>query len=131
MVMDDPDQCIARLNELSALGIALSMDDFGTGYSSLAYLKRLPIDTLKIDRSFVMDIEVDPNDVAICATTISMATALGLTTVAEGVETEAQAQVLRTMHCGSFQGFLFSKPMPAAAAADFIRQQRAQKADGA
>lgn len=126
MVMDDPDQCIARLNELSALGIALSMDDFGTGYSSLAYLKRLPIDTLKIDRSFVMDIEVDPNDVAICATTISMATALGLTTVAEGVETEAQAQVLRTMQCGSFQGFLLAQPMPAAAAAEFVRQHRAK-----
>ena len=122
MVMEDPDLCIAQLNKLSNLGIRLAMDDFGTGYSSLSYLKRLPIDTLKIDRSFVMDIEDNANDAAICATTISMATTLGLDTVAEGVETEVQADMLRNLNCERFQGFLYARPMPADAVVEFVRK---------
>ncbi len=125
MLMENPDLCIAQLNNLKSFGIKLAMDDFGTGYSSLAYLKRLPIDTLKIDRSFVRDIEVDDNDRAICATTISMANALGLSTVAEGVETDHQARMLRELNCDCFQGYFYAKPMPASAAMEFIRQQAA------
>jgi EAL domain-containing protein (putative c-di-GMP-specific phosphodiesterase class I) len=128
MVMEDPDLCIAQLQRLKALGITLAMDDFGTGYSSLAYLKRLPIDTLKIDRSFVRDLEIDDNDKVICATTISMANSLGLDTVAEGVETGDQARVLRELNCNRFQGYFYARPMPAAAATDFIRQQAAGRA---
>ena len=121
MVMEDPDLCIAQLRQLSALGIKLAMDDFGTGYSSLAYLKQLPIDTLKIDRSFVQDIETNVNDAAICATTISMANTLGLDTVAEGVETAAQARMLGELKCDRFQGYFYARPMPAPAVAAFIR----------
>ncbi len=125
MLMENPDFCIAQLNHLKDFGIKLAMDDFGTGYSSLAYLKRLPIDTLKIDRSFVRDIEVDENDRAICATTISMANSLGLSTVAEGVETDHQARMLRELNCDCFQGYFYAKPMPASAAMEFIRQRAA------
>ena len=131
MVMENPDLCIAQLKQLSELGIKLAMDDFGTGYSSLAYLKRLPIDTLKIDRSFVKDIETNANDAAICATTISMANTLGLDTVAEGVETEAQAQMLRELKCDRFQGYLYARPMPAPAVAAFIRSYAGRHAAGA
>ena len=120
MVMDDQSLCIAQLQRLKALGISLAIDDFGTGYSSLAYLKRLPIDTLKIDRVFVRDIDTNPNDKAICAATISMAQALGLNTVAEGVETNTQALLLRKLGCQRFQGYFYARPIPVNVVAEFI-----------
>ena len=122
MVMEDADLCIDRLRQISAMGIKLAMDDFGTGYSSLAYLKQLPINTLKIDRSFVKDIDTDSNDAAICATTISMAKTLGMDTVAEGVETEAQASLLRELRCERFQGYFYARPMPVAEATAFVKR---------
>ena len=113
--MQNPEITLSILNQLSEMGIALAIDDFGTGYSSLAYLKRFPIDRLKIDRSFVMDIETSDNNVAICAATISLAHSLGLKVVAEGVETEAQRYFLTTVHhCDFLQGYLLGKPLPLA-----------------
>lgn len=113
MVMHDVENAIAMLRELKRQGVALSLDDFGTGYSSLAYLKRFPIDALKIDRSFVRDIDCEPDDAAIAHAVIAMAHSLGLRVVAEGVENEAQLQLLRDYGCDDFQGFLFSRPVPA------------------
>lgn len=103
---------IAKMNTLRAMGIGLSLDDFGTGFSSLSYLSRLPLDQIKIDRSFVSNIEHREDAVAICAATISLAHALKLQVVAEGVETEAQRYVLSTVHsCDFLQGYLFSRPL--------------------
>ena len=106
------DDIIGKMNELKAHGVGFSLDDFGTGYSSLSYLKQLPLDLLKIDRSFVCDVLNDPNDAAIARTIVALGTTLGLSVVAEGVETEAQRDFLASIGCFAYQGFLFGNPVP-------------------
>lgn len=113
VIMRHGDVPVETLRALHAMGVRLTLDDFGTGYSSLAYLKRFPIQTLKIDRSFIKDLTVDADDDAIVSAVIALARGLGLTVVAEGVETPEQLRFLRSKHCYSFQGYLFSKPLPA------------------
>ena len=110
--MQSPEVTLAILDQLAAMGVMLAIDDFGTGYSSLAYLKHLPINRLKLDRSFVTDIETDPNDAAICTATIALGHSLGLELVAEGVETEAQRDFLCRLGCDILQGYLYSRPLP-------------------
>jgi len=102
------------MNALKKIGIMFSMDDFGTGYSSLQYLKRLPLDQIKIDQSFVRDIATDSNDSAIVHTIIAMAKSLNMGIIAEGVETAQQHQVILDNGCTHYQGYLFGKPMPIA-----------------
>jgi len=114
LVIEDIDAIVAKMSELAALGIHFSIDDFGTGYSSLAYLKRMPIHELKIDKCFVQDAPVDPNDAALVETILSVARHLHLQVVAEGVETEAQVAFLNQHGSVIFQGYLFGKPAPAA-----------------
>ena len=113
MVMEDPERVIGLLDNIRSRGIHLSLDDFGTGHSSLAYLKRFPIDCVKIDRAFIKDIPENTDDVAIAKTIVAMAKALDLKTVAEGVETAGQLELLKTMGCDQIQGFFFSRPLPA------------------
>ncbi len=110
-IMRDPEQAITKLHELKSMGVQISIDDFGTGYSSLNYLKRFPIDTLKIDKSFVTEINSDPEDAAIVNSIITLAHALKLNVIAEGVETEEQLEYLRALGCDEVQGFLFSKAL--------------------
>jgi diguanylate cyclase (GGDEF)-like protein len=112
-IMTNADYAIRVLRELKKLGIRVSVDDFGTGYSSLGHLKRLPIDILKIDQSFVRDVTTDPDDAALVMTIITLAHNLRLKVIAEGVETEEQLRFLRLLRCDEIQGFLFSKPVPA------------------
>jgi EAL domain-containing protein (putative c-di-GMP-specific phosphodiesterase class I) len=113
LVMTDVEHAIDVLQQLKRLGVKLSIDDFGTGYSSLAYLKRFPIDVLKIDQSFVRDVTVDPNDAAITVSIISLGHNLKLKVIAEGVETRQQLAYLRLHGCDEVQGYLFSHPLPA------------------
>ncbi len=120
-VMHDPLQTIEILRRLKKLGVRISLDDFGTGYSSLNYLKRFPIDTLKIDQSFIQDITSDPDDAAIVCAVISMAHSLKHKVIAEGVETEAQLAFLRRNRCDQVQGYYFSRPLPAEEFAQFLR----------
>jgi len=110
--MENPERTLSILDQLAAMGIMLAIDDFGTGYSSLAYLKNLPIKRLKLDRSFVKDIETDVNDAAICKATIALGHSLGLELVAEGVETVTQRDFLAELDCDYLQGYLYSRPMP-------------------
>jgi diguanylate cyclase (GGDEF)-like protein/PAS domain S-box-containing protein len=121
--MRDPEHTRQLLRQLRSHGFRLAIDDFGTGYSSLAYLKLFAIDQIKIDRSFVHDIETDPNDAAIVAATIALAHSLGLAVLAEGVETHGQWAFLRERLSDEAQGFLFARPMPAAQFRDFVREQ--------
>ncbi|MES2949870.1 MAG: EAL domain-containing protein [Pseudomonadota bacterium] len=114
LIMEDVNQNIASLHEIRAMGVTIAIDDFGTGFSSLSYLSKLPVDTLKIDRSFVIDMTHGPQGQALVATIISLAHALQLKVVAEGVETEEQASLLRALRCDEMQGYLFSKPVPGA-----------------
>ncbi|OGB29089.1 MAG: hypothetical protein A3F78_14970 [Burkholderiales bacterium RIFCSPLOWO2_12_FULL_61_40] len=113
LLVADVDDVIAKMHALKRAGVGFSLDDFGTGYSSLSYLNQLPLDQIKIDRSFVVDIESNDGAVVICAATISLAHSLKLKVVAEGVETEAQRYFLNTVHhCDFMQGYLFSRPLP-------------------
>ena len=121
MAMASPNETIAVLKRLRSAGIALSIDDFGTGYSSLAYLKLFPINTLKIDRSFVKDIETDADDAGICDVTVLLAHKLGREVVAECVETAGQLKFLLSIGCEKIQGYLISRPLPADEAEAFIR----------
>jgi diguanylate cyclase (GGDEF)-like protein/PAS domain S-box-containing protein len=113
MLLKNVDENVAVLRKLAKLGTSLAVDDFGTGYSSLAYLKQLPIDTLKIDRTFVRDIETDADDAAIIRAIIAMAHSLDLRVTAEGVETQGQLVALRKLRCDQYQGYLISRPVPA------------------
>ncbi|MDI9237533.1 EAL domain-containing protein [Lysobacter sp. LF1] len=121
VIMANAGQTSATLDALRALGVGLAIDDFGTGYSSLAYLKRLPINTLKIDKEFIGDLTRDADDEAITTTVIAMAHSLGLTVIAEGVETEAQMQFLRGRGCDEIQGYWLSRPLEAPSCLSFIR----------
>jgi EAL domain-containing protein (putative c-di-GMP-specific phosphodiesterase class I) len=113
--MADIKRSIASLQAIRAMGVRIAIDDFGTGFSSLSYLARLPVDTLKIDRSFVIDMTESPQGLALVSTIIGLAHSLKLTVVAEGVETEEQSRLLRVLGCDEMQGYLFSKPIPAKA----------------
>ncbi|HEY5801584.1 MAG TPA: EAL domain-containing protein, partial [Burkholderiaceae bacterium] len=122
-LMSNVEDTIAALRNLKALGIRISIDDFGTGYSSLAYLKRFPIDTIKIDRAFIRDVTTDPDDAAIVLAIINMAHSLKLDVIAEGVETEQQLDYLRQHGCDQIQGYYFSRPVPAAMLEQIIERE--------
>jgi len=125
--MQNPAATIAILSQLSDMGIVLSMDNFGTGYSSLSYLKHLPIHRLKLDRSFVKNVETDREDSAICSATIALSHAMGMEISAEGVETEGQRQHLADLGCDILQGFLYSRPMPSAEILPYLLSFQAQR----
>jgi EAL domain-containing protein (putative c-di-GMP-specific phosphodiesterase class I) len=112
LVMQDIESNIVKLNAARALGIRIAIDDFGTGYSSLAYLAKLPVETLKIDRAFIRTMLDDANSSTLVQTMISLAHSLHLKVVAEGVETQEQENMLRLLRCDEMQGFVFSKPLP-------------------
>ena len=125
VMLPDPQQAVKLLRNLKAMGVRLTIDDFGTGYSSLAYLKRLPIDCVKIDASFIRGIPVDASDVAITETILAMAASLGLKVVAEGVETHDQVRFLERRGCDEMQGYYFSKPLPAEELTAYLEEQGA------
>jgi EAL domain-containing protein (putative c-di-GMP-specific phosphodiesterase class I) len=124
-IMKNAESAIETLSELKKMGIKIAIDDFGTGYSSLGYLKRLPIDILKIDRSFVCDVTTDADDAALVMAIITLAHNLGLKVIAEGVETEEQLRFLRLLRCDDWQGYLSSEPMPAANMSRFLTKAMA------
>lgn len=124
ILMEDVESVIDTLRKLKSMGIKLSIDDFGTGYSSLEYLKKMPIDTLKIAQSFVRDIDVNPEDAAIATTIIRMGHTMKIEVIAEGVETSEQLNLLRRMHCDKIQGFLVSRPLPPEKAVAFLENDR-------
>jgi EAL domain-containing protein (putative c-di-GMP-specific phosphodiesterase class I) len=126
LIVQDPARATRVFDSLKALDATVAMDDFGTGYSSLAFLQRLPIDVLKIDRSFVSGMMVDPDSVAIVRAVLSLAEALGMSTTAEGIETVELATTLATLGCASGQGYYFAKPLEAEAALDYWKSRQRQ-----
>ena len=112
IMVRDVDDVVAKMSALRRQGVGFSLDDFGTGYSSLAYLKRMPIDQLKIDQGFVRDILTDHNDAAIARMVIVLAESMGLSVIAEGVETQQQRDCLAALGCHEYQGYLFGRPVP-------------------
>jgi EAL domain-containing protein (putative c-di-GMP-specific phosphodiesterase class I) len=122
LLLQDIDNTVDALNKLKDAGITISIDDFGTGYSSLNYLNQLPIDTLKIDQSFVKDLHHDTDAAAICAAILAMSEKLGLNVVAEGVELEEQLDFLRRHGCHQIQGFLYSPALPPALFEELLRK---------
>jgi EAL domain-containing protein (putative c-di-GMP-specific phosphodiesterase class I) len=128
VIMQNPDFAVNVLTKLRNLNIHISIDDFGTGYSSLAHLKRFSVNTLKIDRTFVRDIELNSTDAAIASAIISMGNSLNLKVIAEGVETEGQFEMLKERHCDEMQGYLFSRPVPVDAVAGLLRDGLAKRA---
>ena len=126
MLMGDVQRTLAVLGELKAMGVDIAIDDFGTGYSSLAYLKRFPIDILKVDRSFVLECDCGEGGLAITRAIVSLAHSLNLRVVAEGVEKQTQLAVLNALGCQEFQGYLFAKPMPAAQLAAYLAGEKAR-----
>lgn len=124
IIMENIETAITTLKELKKMGVHLAVDDFGTGYSSLAYLKQFPIDTLKIDRSFVLDITTDPDDAMIALLIINMAHNLKLKVIAEGVETKEQLTFLRSYNCDEIQGYLFSRPVPAEELVKLLQERK-------
>jgi EAL domain-containing protein (putative c-di-GMP-specific phosphodiesterase class I) len=112
LVLEDVGDTIAKMKMLKDFGVSFSMDDFGTGYSSLSYLKRLPLDQIKIDQSFVRDLATDNADMVMVMTLIDLGMNFEVDVIAEGVETEEQFKLLQRYGCASFQGYLFSKPVP-------------------
>jgi EAL domain-containing protein (putative c-di-GMP-specific phosphodiesterase class I) len=113
MLMGDAEQNVDVLRSLKDLGVGIAVDDFGTGYSNLAYLKRFPVDWLKVDKSFVDGLGENPEDTAIVEAVVSLARAMGMQTVAEGIESTGQADLLRVLGCEMGQGYYFSEPLPA------------------
>jgi diguanylate cyclase (GGDEF)-like protein/PAS domain S-box-containing protein len=128
MLVENIEDTIGKMRELCAAGVSFALDDFGTGFSSLSYLKQLPIDTLKIDRSFVRDILTDSNDTAIARTIVALAQSLNLDVIAEGVETEGARDMLVSFGCECHQGYLYSKPAPAETIEQWLRTQPLQAA---
>jgi EAL domain-containing protein (putative c-di-GMP-specific phosphodiesterase class I) len=129
VIMKDIDSVVKKLTMLSKHGIQVSIDDFGTGYSSLAYLQKLPINTIKIDRSFVLDMRPDNGQTSIVNAIIAMANGLGMKLIAEGVETEDQLKQLSALGCTRIQGFLVSKPMPSAELLQWLEERNAGSPD--
>jgi diguanylate cyclase (GGDEF)-like protein len=123
-IMSHTDSTLKTLHALKEIGVSIAIDDFGTGYSSINYLKRFPIDRLKVDRSFIMDIPGDKDDVAITGAVIAMAHSLGLSVVAEGVETEEQLEFLKRNGCEEVQGYYYSKPLPPDACIEFLKKMK-------
>lgn len=130
LLVDNMEETIVKMTALKARGIGFSLDDFGTGYSSLAYLKRLPLDEIKIDQSFVRDVLTDPNDASIARSILALGQSLNLAVVAEGVETGAQHAFLAAHGCQAYQGYLFNKPQPPAIFEAWARMQRVHPASG-
>jgi EAL domain-containing protein (putative c-di-GMP-specific phosphodiesterase class I) len=123
LLMENVEQNVDKLKELRAIGVGVAIDDFGTGYSSLGYLARLPVQSLKIDRSFIITMFEDADIMTLVSTVISLAHTLHLKVVAEGVDSEAQAKILRSLRCDEVQGYLYSEPLAPEAFASLLTAQ--------